>query len=79
MRRCANGSLVFLCLVSLLIKTGRTTETTENPNAFRVNLKRIDNQKSSVFSGFYFDEKDVAEAIRKYPVKLPQPMPADAK
>jgi peroxiredoxin len=63
----------------LLIKTGRTTETTENPNAFRVNLKRIDNQKSSVFSGFYFDEKDVAEAIRKYPVKLPQPMPADAK
>jgi peroxiredoxin len=76
MKRLAIGVFVFFCLGSLYINT---TQTADNPEAFRVNLKRIDNQKNSVGSGFSFDEKEVADIVQKYPVKLPQPMPAEAK
>jgi peroxiredoxin len=42
-------------------------------------LHRVDNVKPSVFSGFSFDKESVDEAIKKYPVKLPDPLPAGAE
>ena len=39
----------------------------------------MDDQLSSGWTGFYFDEKDVTEELQKYPVKLPEPMPPNAK
>ena len=43
----------------------------KNKDDFRVNLSRLDNERSAVFHGFYFDKDDVAEVVQKYPVKLP--------
>jgi peroxiredoxin len=51
----------------------------KDENAFRVTLSRIDNEKSFVFNGFIFDKNDVAEVVKKYPVKLPEPLPMDAQ
>lgn len=51
----------------------------KNENAFRVTLSRIDNEMSGVFHGFIFDKDAVAEVVKKYPVKLPEPLPTDAQ
>jgi len=51
----------------------------KNKNVFRVTLSRVDNVKSGVFNGFRFDKDDVAEVVQKYPVKLPEPLPADSQ
>ena len=42
-------------------------------------LHRVDNVKPGVFSGFVFDKDAVADALKKYPVKLPDPLPQGAE
>jgi peroxiredoxin len=39
-------------------------------------LHRVDNIKPWSSTGFDFDTTDVAEVLKKYPVKLPEPLPA---
>lgn len=57
----------------------RPVQTTKNRNAFRVTLSRVDNVKSGIFNGLRFDKDDVTKVVQKYPVKLPEPQPADAE
>jgi peroxiredoxin len=42
-------------------------------------LHRVDDVKPGVFSGFVFDKDAVADALKKYPVKLPDPLPQGAE
>jgi len=65
-----------LILASVPILSAQSADSSQT---FRVELKRVDGKDPMVFSGFYFDEKDVTATLSKYPVKLPQPMPPDAK
>jgi len=71
--------LVVFCLFIFMPACSQPDQTEESKNAFRVNLSRVDNEKSGVFSGFYFDEEDVSKALEKYPVKLPDPFPEEAE
>jgi len=71
--------LLILCLCIFIPSCSRPDQIEESKNAFRVNLKRIDNERSGIFSGFYFDEEDVTKTLKKYMVELPDPFPAEAE
>jgi peroxiredoxin len=45
----------------------------------RVVLHRVDNIKPWSWIGFTFDKADVAEAVKNYPVKLPEPFKSGAE
>lgn len=70
---------LFLGFLIFMPAFSRPVQAIKNKNAFRVTLSRIDNKKSGVFHGFIFDKEDVEKVIEKYPVKLPEPLPADAQ
>jgi len=42
-------------------------------------LHRVDNIKPWSWTGFEFDKADVAQVLKKYPVKLPKPIPPGAE
>ncbi len=44
----------------------------------RVSLERDDSEMMGISQGFQFDEATLAEYLEKYPVKLPEPLPAGA-
>ena len=70
---------LFLFFTIFIASFSHPDQNEESKDAFRVNLSRIDNERSGVFNGFYFDKDLVTKAIEKYPVKLPDPFPADAE
>jgi hypothetical protein len=76
MKRHAMIVFVFLCLTLLFIWSAQTVD---NPEAFRVNLSRVDNVKSGVLHGFIFEKDKVAETVQKYPIKLPKLVSEDAQ
>ena len=71
--------ILILCLFIFVPSSSQSDQIEESKNAFRVNLSRIDNEKSNVGSGFNFDKDAVAKALEKYPVKLPNPFPEEAE
>lgn len=59
---------------------GVTQEKSQRPEEkIHVVLHRVDDVKPSVYSGFAFDKEAVAEVLKKYPVKLPDPLPSDTE
>ncbi|MCJ7616815.1 MAG: TlpA family protein disulfide reductase, partial [Desulfobacterales bacterium] len=71
--------ILIVCLAVFLPAFSKQVQIVKNKDAFRVNLSRVDNEKSGMFNGFYFEKDLVSKAIEKFPVKLPDPFPADAE
>lgn len=55
-----------------------STASAQDPDVVRIALSRNDDAVYSIVSSVNFDQKEVATALAKTPVKLPDPLPAGA-
>lgn len=69
---------ILIPLCAGLVFTG-TLQDKKDTSIIRVALHRVDGVKPGVLSGLSFDTNDVAEALKKHPLKLPDPLPAESE
>ena len=69
-------SRLALCIALALLCD--STARSQDADVIRIALSRNDNVVYGIVSGISLDQKTVAEALAKTPVKLPDPLPAGA-
>ncbi len=70
---------MMICLVAGIAAAQPRAAGAQDSAVFRVDLSRVDGIKLGFYSGFDFDRGQVEETLKKFPVKLPSPLPEGAE